>query len=84
MNTLEQVRAVARYSNIVAALRAQGYDLLEHEGVPNLRSATVLRKGWMFVGTVTPIGDFGSAELVLHAHNNVPADMAAVVVALSA
>lgn len=81
---MEQLRVTGYYRDMVAALRANEYDVLEYEGPGSIRHANILRKGWMFVGTVTPLGDFGSAELVLHGHNNDKACMAAVVVALAA
>lgn len=75
---VESMRLVGRYSTLKAALQKAEYDLVEQELVPNLRAAVVLRNGWLHVGTLTPVGDFGASELVLHSHNNTPEQMLAV------
>lgn len=47
----------------------EGLSTTTHELEQGFKHAIIWHKGWMFVGTINPIGDFGSSELRLNDHN---------------
>jgi hypothetical protein len=58
------------YKRLKAAVESVPDLMVTESELPQgLNHAVIWRKGWMFVGTINPIGHFGSSELRLNDHN---------------